>query len=89
MCNDLSPFLTRFFNVSVDSGIISLIWCEGIIVLILKNGDPNETDNCKVLPLWVACWKYLLLYLIKDLSEEQFGLRPGVGTVDKFFDFRG
>lgn len=58
--------LDKFFlKVISDSGIIPPIWCEGVIVPIFKKGDPNETDNYRGITLWVACWKYLQLYLIK------------------------
>lgn len=36
MCDNLSPLLTRIFNVIFETGIFSPTWCEGIIVLITK-----------------------------------------------------
>lgn len=98
MCDDLSPLLTRMFNVIFDTGIFPPTWCEGVIVPIFKKGDPDDTDNYRGITL-MSCMLKTYTTILNNrlmkwsednsvLTDAQFGFRQGVGTVDAIFSLK-
>lgn len=98
MCDDLSPLLTRMFNVIFDTGIFPHTWCEGVIVPIFKKGDPDDTDNYRGITL-MSCMLKTYTTILNNrlmkwsednsvLTDAQFGFRQGVGTVDAIFSLQ-
>ena len=88
----------KLFNLILQTGIVPLEWCLGLIIPIYKKkgsaGDPNNYRGITLLSclgkLFTSCinvrlGKYLDAWSI--IGEEQAAFREGYGTMDHVFVF--
>ena len=79
----------------LDTGLVPLNWCSGIILPIYKNkGSPSDPDNYRgntllscIGKLFTACINKHLSNYVEDeiLGNEQAGFRAGYSTCDHMF----
>jgi len=87
--------LCDFFNIVLNTGIVPLNWCAGIILPIYKNkGSPSDPDNYRGITLlscigklFTACVNKRLSNYVENeiLGNEQAGFRAGYSTCDHMF----
>lgn len=66
MCDDLSPLLTRLFDLIFDTGIFPPTWYEGVTLPMFKKGDQADTDNYRRITLRSCMLKTIQLFLTID-----------------------
>jgi len=91
----LLPYLTKLFNVCLNSGYFPEKWSEGFVVPIHKSGDTNDPSNYRGITLLSTLGKLFTSILNNRLDEwaesnfvyieAQAGFRKGMGTVDNIF----
>jgi hypothetical protein len=85
LSEELSPFLSFFFQLSIDSGNIPVDWKQANVVPIFKKGDKHSAVNYRPVSLTAICCK-LLEHIItskirkhlsqnKILHDSQHGFR--------------
>ena len=91
----LLPMLHDLFNNVLDSGYFPDSWTKAIILPVFKKGNVNEVKNYRGISLISNLGKSFTSVLNQRLlkwsqcndviTDAQFGLRPGYGTVDAIF----
>ena len=93
---DMVLFITDLFNFVLNSGIILLDWCIGLIIPIYKKKEcENNPDNYRGITLLSCVGKLFtaalncritkFLELTGSLGDEQAGFREGFSTMDYVF----
>ena len=90
------PIYISFFNLILETGIISESWLEGVIKPTYKRtGDPKQPENYRPITilscfgkLFTAILNHKLNNILKHnniLKENQAGFRSGYSKVDHIF----
>lgn len=91
----LCSHIGDIFNAILESGFFPDKWTEGVIVPVLKKGDPKLVNNYRGITL-VSCLSKLFTSILNArietfcnnyaiISDCQFGFRKGKSTVDAIF----
>ena len=93
---DLVKFISHFFNLILDTGLVPDVWCKGLIMPLYKNkGSHKDPDNYRGITL-LSCLGKLFTACLSDrfanfmyndnkMGVEQAGFRPGFSTMDHIF----
>ena len=95
-CKDiLLPLLHKVFNLILDTGYFPTRWTKAVIIPVFKKGDINDLNNYRGISLVSNLGKLFTAVLNQRLikwsqnndiiTDAQFGIRPGYGTVDAIF----
>jgi hypothetical protein len=89
-------WLTKFFNVILDTCRMPNIWRQSVVVPLYKNkGDIQCCNNyrgIKLLSHTFKVWEKLIesrLRRVVSISENQFGFMPGRSTTEAIHLIRG
>ena len=66
---ELSPFLTFFFQKSIDTGKIPNNWKQAYVVPIFKKGDKHNAINYRPVSLTAICCKILEHILTSNIRK--------------------
>ena len=96
--NTLAPFITKLFNIILESGKYPQEWNIGFIVPIFKKGDRADPNNYRGITL-LSCLSKLFTsilntrlyeFLIENehIKKEQGGFRKKHSTIDSIYTLK-